>query len=179
MSCLCKSLLCVAYSPPATQSPPCTAPARSDISTSFWLICLGSELANLIEDLLIVNVRVWFSWFSAHLFTGSNACARALREKKVAHVSPPVSVHLTISWHGGCNGAGQDRSGPVFVREWHLERAPGHIWGMWAVASTGNKFQDWRLSVPTSFIAFSWIKLANHNLRLHAVSQLFLHTTQI
>lgn len=147
MSCLCKSLLCVAYSPPATQSPPCTAPARSDISTTFWLIRLDSELANLIEDLLILNVRVCFS---AHLFSGSNACARALREKKVPHVSPPVSVRLTISWHGGCNGAGQDRSGPLFAREWHLERARGHIWGMWAVASTGNTFWDWRFSVPTS-----------------------------
>lgn len=140
------SSLCCLQPTSNTITPPCTTPARSDISTTFWLIRLDSELANLIEDLLILNVRVCFS---AHLFSGSNARARALREKKVAHVSPPVSVRLTISWHGGCNGAGQDRSGPLFVREWHLERARGHIWGMWAAASTGNKFRDWRLSVPT------------------------------
>lgn len=143
MSCLCKSLLCVAYSPPATQSPPCTAPARSDISTTSWLIRSDLRLANPIEDLLILNVRVCFL---ARVFPGPSACAQALRGGKVARVSRRVTVQLTISWHGGCNRAGQDRSGPLFASERHLKRARGHIWGMWAVASTGNKHQGRRLS---------------------------------
>lgn len=78
-------------------------------------------------------------FFLAHVFPGPSACAQALRGRKVPRVSRRVSVQLTISWHGGCNRAGQDRSGPLFASERHLKRARGHIWGMWAVASTGNK----------------------------------------
>lgn len=151
MGCLCKSLLCVAYSPPATKPTPYAADAGSDISTVFLLMWLDLRVANLIWDfkwlctLLVYLFQVWTHVPMVH--------SRGRR------VSLLFSVQLTVSWHSRCNRVGQDRSGPLSPRQ----PSPGqpsvpslwpHLWDQ-SYAINWQQVQGWgRFLSPPSSIAF-------------------------
>lgn len=150
MGCLCKSLLCVAYSPPATKSTPYTADAGSDISTPFLLMWFRSERGK--------SDFKWPSSLWVYLFSGLNTCGP--QQRKAWYVSLLFSVRLTVSWHSRCNRVGQDRSGPLSPR-WPSPGQPSvpSLWPHLRDQSNGINWQqvygagDVFLSPPASWHA--------------------------